>query len=252
MLTFLHRRGAQRQERPRPRAGDRSRRRRHVHRHEPADRGRRRSRPPHRRTPRRASRGVDDDRGTARPRRRVRARRRLVRDRRLRHALGEQPAVARRRRTTSSWPPPARRRRSPRHAPRRPSSSPTRSVSACTPRPTSGRHYRDLLGRVNQIWAAAADRSLLLVAGRALAAPRPADGARVSSSDNRRRRPDELAARRPRRPPASRRCGRRRRARAGGQHPAPERRACAGSTRSPNGSPAGIATRSRRSPDRPG
>jgi adenosyl cobinamide kinase/adenosyl cobinamide phosphate guanylyltransferase len=32
-----------------------------------------------------------------------------------------------------------------------------------------GRHYRDLLGRVNQIWAAASDRSVLLVAGRALA-----------------------------------------------------------------------------------
>ena len=31
-----------------------------------------------------------------------------------------------------------------------------------------GRQFRDVLGRVNQIWAAAADRSLLLVAGRAL------------------------------------------------------------------------------------
>ena len=31
-----------------------------------------------------------------------------------------------------------------------------------------GRHFRDVLGRVNQIWAAAAERSLLLVAGRAL------------------------------------------------------------------------------------
>jgi adenosyl cobinamide kinase/adenosyl cobinamide phosphate guanylyltransferase len=31
-----------------------------------------------------------------------------------------------------------------------------------------GRHYRDLLGRVNQQWAAAASRSLLLVAGRAV------------------------------------------------------------------------------------
>jgi adenosylcobinamide kinase/adenosylcobinamide-phosphate guanylyltransferase len=31
-----------------------------------------------------------------------------------------------------------------------------------------GREYRDLLGRVNAIWAAAADRAFLLVAGRAL------------------------------------------------------------------------------------
>ena len=31
-----------------------------------------------------------------------------------------------------------------------------------------GRRYRDVLGRVNQTWASAADRSLLLVAGRAL------------------------------------------------------------------------------------
>jgi adenosyl cobinamide kinase/adenosyl cobinamide phosphate guanylyltransferase len=31
-----------------------------------------------------------------------------------------------------------------------------------------GRHYRDVLGRVNQIWASTADRALLLVAGRAL------------------------------------------------------------------------------------
>lgn len=31
-----------------------------------------------------------------------------------------------------------------------------------------GRRYRDLLGRVNRIWAAAAQQSLLLVAGRAL------------------------------------------------------------------------------------
>ncbi|MCU1366289.1 MAG: cobP [Ilumatobacteraceae bacterium] len=31
-----------------------------------------------------------------------------------------------------------------------------------------GRQYRDLLGRVNRQWAAAADRSLFLVAGRAL------------------------------------------------------------------------------------
>jgi adenosylcobinamide kinase/adenosylcobinamide-phosphate guanylyltransferase len=37
----------------------------------------------------------------------------------------------------------------------------------------SVRRYRDLLGRVNQRWVDAADRSLLLVAGRALALHRP-------------------------------------------------------------------------------
>ncbi len=36
-----------------------------------------------------------------------------------------------------------------------------------------GRRYRDLLGRVNQIWAAAADTALLLVAGRAIALTDP-------------------------------------------------------------------------------
>lgn len=39
--------------------------------------------------------------------------------------------------------------------------------------PTSelGRSYRDLLGRVNSLWAASAERSYLLVAGRALPLP---------------------------------------------------------------------------------
>jgi adenosyl cobinamide kinase/adenosyl cobinamide phosphate guanylyltransferase len=36
------------------------------------------------------------------------------------------------------------------------------------PAEASVRHYRDLLGRVNQQWVSAADRALLLVAGRAL------------------------------------------------------------------------------------
>lgn len=36
------------------------------------------------------------------------------------------------------------------------------------PETAAGREYRDVLGRVNQAWAAVADRTLLLVAGRAL------------------------------------------------------------------------------------
>jgi adenosylcobinamide kinase / adenosylcobinamide-phosphate guanylyltransferase len=38
-----------------------------------------------------------------------------------------------------------------------------------------GRRYQDALGRVNQIWAAAADRTLLLVAGRAVVLRDPWD-----------------------------------------------------------------------------
>jgi adenosylcobinamide kinase / adenosylcobinamide-phosphate guanylyltransferase len=38
-----------------------------------------------------------------------------------------------------------------------------------------GRRYRDLLGRVNRAWAAAADRTLFLVAGRAVAFTDPWD-----------------------------------------------------------------------------
>ena len=38
-----------------------------------------------------------------------------------------------------------------------------------------GRGYRDLLGRVNAVWAAAADEAYLVVAGRALALDRLPD-----------------------------------------------------------------------------
>jgi adenosylcobinamide kinase/adenosylcobinamide-phosphate guanylyltransferase len=38
-----------------------------------------------------------------------------------------------------------------------------------------GREYRDVLGRVNQRWVAASDRTLLIVAGRALPLDRPED-----------------------------------------------------------------------------
>jgi adenosyl cobinamide kinase/adenosyl cobinamide phosphate guanylyltransferase len=38
-----------------------------------------------------------------------------------------------------------------------------------------GRRYRDLLGRVNRVWAAAADRTLFLVAGRAVPLADPWD-----------------------------------------------------------------------------
>ena len=43
------------------------------------------------------------------------------------------------------------------------------------PSSDAGRHYRDLLGRVNQTWSRAADRALLLVAGRALALVDPSE-----------------------------------------------------------------------------
>lgn len=42
------------------------------------------------------------------------------------------------------------------------------------PSSAEGRRYRDVLGRVNQVWCAASDRALLLVAGRALALDDPA------------------------------------------------------------------------------
>lgn len=50
-----------------------------------------------------------------------------------------------------------------------------------------GRRFRDVLGRANQAWATAADRSLLLVAGRAVALTDPLDvlGCRVGSGPER-------------------------------------------------------------------
>ncbi len=42
------------------------------------------------------------------------------------------------------------------------------------PEPELARTYRDALGRVNQVWAAAADRTLLVVAGRVLELQDPA------------------------------------------------------------------------------
>ena len=36
-----------------------------------------------------------------------------------------------------------------------------------------GRRYRDLLGRVNAVWAEAADEAVLVVAGRQLGLERP-------------------------------------------------------------------------------
>ena len=71
----------------------------------------------------------------------------------------------------------ARRRRSRRRAARR-SPSPTRSGWASFPRRRSAARYRDVLGRVNAIWAEAADEAYFVVAGRVLRA----DGARCLSS----------------------------------------------------------------------
>jgi len=45
--------------------------------------------------------------------------------------------------------------------------------SGIVPAEPLARRYRDLLGQVNAVWAAAADRSLLLVAGRAMALADP-------------------------------------------------------------------------------
>ena len=59
------------------------------------------------------------------------------------------------------------------------------------PETALGREYRDTLGRVNQIWAAAATTSLLLVAGRAIELTDPwshlpgATAARPTSTDRR-------------------------------------------------------------------
>jgi adenosyl cobinamide kinase/adenosyl cobinamide phosphate guanylyltransferase len=47
--------------------------------------------------------------------------------------------------------------------------------SGIVPADPLARRYRDLLGQVNAVWAAAADRSLLLVAGRALPLADPLD-----------------------------------------------------------------------------
>jgi adenosylcobinamide kinase/adenosylcobinamide-phosphate guanylyltransferase len=43
------------------------------------------------------------------------------------------------------------------------------------PDTTLGRRYRDVLGRVNQLWVAASSKSLLLLAGRAIELGDPAD-----------------------------------------------------------------------------
>jgi adenosyl cobinamide kinase/adenosyl cobinamide phosphate guanylyltransferase len=43
------------------------------------------------------------------------------------------------------------------------------------PDTTLGRRYRDVLGRVNQLWVAASSKSLLLVAGRAIELGDPGD-----------------------------------------------------------------------------
>ena len=124
----------------------------------------------------------------------------------------------------------ARRHRRRRHERGRPRRAPRR--------PTLGRRYRDVLGSVNQRWAAAR---------RTLVAPRRRPGPPP-------RRPLHRATTRPERTaattllhdqlvalPQADEAAARRRARPRGRHPAPERCAAPGSTRSPRGSPAGNA-----------
>ena len=72
--------------------------------------------------------------------------------------LGDEAVEARGARTRGARRPPRRRR----------SRSATRSGSGVVPATPLGRAYRDVLGRVNAIWAEAADDAYLVVAGRAL------------------------------------------------------------------------------------
>ena len=91
----------------------------------------------------------------------------VVRDRRLPDAVGVQPAVPGRRRRRID----GRRRETATAAAA--ATAPTVVVTnevglGVHPDDRARARYRDVLGRVNQLWAAAADTSLLLVAGRAL------------------------------------------------------------------------------------